>query len=525
MNLFLAFLWSCTLFVASRALVLENSHVRVVFDDVFPRPLNYTFKSTNETFRGALTGWGFHLELLLNDDQVVCGEANMETNYTSSITSSLSSVEFVTQAACSVRWSDSGMPSVPKFPPTYVIIQLMGSIRISQSTIRLSNDTTNVLWNLNEITVAPNTYVKQVNSLRVVGFELVSFRPKLPITNQCMYTVDDNGKAPQCGGDNYYVDDNQWTALDEWYSPTWSQNFIQGQVDINTLPNGNVQCIDGAASRKTSGPLSSLVAGGWTQSSKTGIAFVSSQNHIPFWTGLRSYDVPGRCSTFTVAPSTIFASFLCGRSLPYNVTIGLFSDISGDGNVNSDDVNIWRRLQYPVADPLYRTKIPFKLMMDATAYVPSQNRITFAQGKDYFANMSLIFDSYPMVPILVGWQGLGHDTLYPSLDIVNQNLGGQAELFSLHDFLMTTVPGSSLSYHVNTDEAYSHFNGKVNPEFDIGICRINVDHVTPWYSNCTVTHEQTPDCGIRCSISKTRDHATYGRYDRYNRIFQVTPNG
>ena len=44
-----------------------------------------------------------------------------------------------------------------------------------------------------------------------------------------------------------------------------------------------------------------------------------------------------------------------------------------------------------------------------------------------------------------------------------------------------------------------------------------------WYSNCSVTHEQSPDCGIRCSISKTRDAVTYGRYQRYARMFDVVP--
>ncbi len=31
-----------------------------------------------------------------------------------------------------------------------------------------------------------------------------------------------------------------------------------------------------------------------------------------------------------------------------------------------------------------------------------------------------------------------------------------------------------MSYHVNSDEAYSLFNGSGNPEFDVGICRIQV---------------------------------------------------
>jgi hypothetical protein len=116
-------------------------------------------------------------------------------------------------------------------------------------------------------------------------------------------------------------------------------------------------------------------------------------------------------------------------------------------------------------------------------------------------------------------------TLYPSLDIVNARSGGVDGLKAYADALTALSPGSSVSYHVNTDEAYSHFDNAPNPEFNIGICRLNVDHATPWYSNCSVTHEQDPDCGIRCSISKTRDAVSFGRYERLNKMFNVIPDG
>ena len=38
-----------------------------------------------------------------------------------------------------------------------------------------------------------------------------------------------------------------------------------------------------------------------------------------------------------------------------------------------------------------------------------------------------------------------------------------------------------------------------------------------------MTHEQNPDCGLRCSISKTRDAVSHGRYDRIAQIFDVVP--
>jgi hypothetical protein len=42
--------------------------------------------------------------------------------------------------------------------------------------------------------------------------------------------------------------------------------------------------------------------------------------------------------------------------------------------------------------------------------------------------------------------------------------------------------------------------------------------------NCTVAG-QTPNCGIRCSISKAKDAALFGRYERYARFFATVPGG
>ena len=55
-----------------------------------------------------------------------------------------------------------------------------------------------------------------------------------------------------------------------------------------------------------------------------------TQRHAPLWTGPRSYDLPSRCSVFTVAPSTIYASFPCATGLPYELRVGVFADLTGD---------------------------------------------------------------------------------------------------------------------------------------------------------------------------------------------------
>lgn len=202
------------------------------------------------------------------------------------------------------------------------------------------------------------------------------------------------------------------------------------------------------------------MAGGWSHSGRTGAAVLPvTQKHAPLWTGPRAYDLPSRCSTFTVAPSTIYASFPCGSGLPYELRVGVFPDLTDDGGkVSSDDIFLWRRMQYARADLLYRTTLPCaslahpaalplgcasaprapftsadKLFQDGTAYTSSAdwNRISFAEAALYVANLSVITDAYPQTTILVGWQGLGHDTLYPAWDVVNERLGGSAGLQAL----------------------------------------------------------------------------------------------
>jgi hypothetical protein len=52
-----------------------------------------------------------------------------------------------------------------------------------------------------------------------------------------------------------------------------------------------------------------------------------------------------------------------------------------------------------------------------------------------------------------------------------------------------------------------------------------VDHATPWCMDCAVDG-QTPNCGARCSLSKAKDAAAHGRYERLARFFAaVAPQG
>ena len=505
------------------ALLLQTPLLDVLLDDNFPSPLSYTLASTNETLRAGLRGTNFHVHLSLNRGQVLCGEAGISTLYTPQ---SAAVVGFAVTAYCALSYGGSGgRGGAGGGPPSWLQLQLNGSASVAADALVPGAAVFSLLF---EGVALLGEGAPPVSTLDVAGLELLSLHPPANVT-PCMYTASDNGNAPKCAGDAYFVDSWQNSGLDEWFSFTWSQEgWVMGQVDVNTLPHENMACLEGALSRAAPGPLLSVFAGGWSASARTGAAVLSSEKHAPFWTGLRSFEAPGRCSVFTVAPATLHPSYLCGSGLPIALTVGIFPDVTEDGEVGPDDLALWRRAQYPRADVLYRTTLPYKIQVDLTSYSPQWSVLPFEGVLDYVANISRLTDAYPQTPILVGWQGLGHDTLYPAWDQVNIRpaMGGAQGLLALSRGLGAAARNnrSSLSYHVNADEAYALFNGAPNAEFDYRMCRLNVDKATPWCMDGSKTG-QTPNPGCRCSISKAKDAALYSRYQRYAKMLAVVPPG
>lgn len=496
--------------------LLHTPLLDVVLDDVFPAPLSYHLAATNETLSGALRGGDFHVHLSLNRGQVTCGESGMATLYAPQ---SASAASFAVTAFCALAYGASAGA-----PPAWLQLQLNGTVSAAADPAVPGA----AIFSLQLGSVALlGEGAPPVSTLNVAGLELLSMRPPRNVS-ACMYTPSMLGRVPACGGDWYFVDAWQNTGLDEWFDATWDSSWVLGQADANALPKDNQACLEGALSRHAPGPLLSVFAGGWTASARTGAAVLSTEKHAPFWTGLRSFDAPGRCSVFTIAPATLHAGYLCGSGLPIALTVGVFPDVTEDGVVGKDDLALWRRAQYPRADVLYRTTLPYKLQVDLTSYSPSWSVVPFLGVLDYVSNISRITDAYPQTPILVGWQGLGHDTLYPGWDRINIRpaVGGAPGLFALAAGLAGAARNnrSSLSYHVNADEAYALFNGAPNPEFDPRICRVNVDHASPWCMDGDKTG-QTPNPGCRCSISKAKDAALFGRYARYAKMLAVVPPG
>jgi hypothetical protein len=423
--------------------------------------------------------------------------------------------EFTILASCLVNWGVVGA--------SLNVYELNGTVSCGNDPVVPNAGV--FTWALTSIAQVSGSPALPVTTVDMTGAHFLSLHPSAN-RSACMYTPDSH---PTCRGDSYYADSWANTAPDEWQEGTWGSSWVSGTADINTMAGSAPECLIGGPSRTAPGPLSSIVGGGWDALGRVGGVVLSSQRHTPLWTGLRAFDAPGRCSVFTVALATLYASHLCGPALPYTAQVGVFGNLTGGaGGVGPNDLHFWRRHQFPRAGLEYRTALPYKLQLDVSAYVgQSPAVITFEQVQDYLQNMSAITDGYPQVPYLVGWQGLGHDTLYPGWDVVNAKLGGATALAALAAAVPTLTSSnfSTLSAHLNGDESYSRYSGEPNPEFDLTAIRLNVDHATPWCSNCSVTHEQFPDCGLRCSLSKAKDAAVGGRYERYGRFLTTFPLG
>jgi len=359
--------------------------------------------------QGAL-GFGnddFRLSLSINKGSATCGESGLSTTYTVVNSSfALYSVD----ALCVLNWASRD--STQLLP--LVDVKLNGSVLINDNPGGVISSSAFV-WQLDSVigTILSSNQDYLIEQVDVIGMELVTFSP-VPESNtsQCFHTPDEQGfSGPYCGGDSYYVDAWTHNDIDEWAEGTWFNVILSGRVDINTPAGANPSCLFGAAARHSPGPILSVIAGGWTHTNRTGIATVSSQNHLPFNTGFFSFSAPGRCSHFAISSSTIYTHFKCGSPLPFKLSVGLFPDITKDAIVNADDLLLWRRRQYPQTDLLYRTKLPYKIGNDYTAYVNWLDpRIPFSDvDAIYMSTISLATDGYPQVPILVGWQGLGHE--------------------------------------------------------------------------------------------------------------------
>lgn len=96
------------------------------------------------------------------------------------------------------------------------------------------------------------------------------------------------------------------------------------------------------------------VIGGWRPG--VGVSAWSTQRTLPFaLRGTTDGTVMG------LGLGRIGVELRCGSQLPYQTHFGFFTDLSMDGQLGTDDLAIFRREMYPVADWFYRSSLIMKI--------------------------------------------------------------------------------------------------------------------------------------------------------------------
>lgn len=268
------------------------------------------------------------------------------------------------------------------------------------------------------------------------------------------------------------------------------------------------------------------------------------------WSSQRSAvaAIEGRISvdglTFSAGISRIDVKMRCGNVLPFAFRVGFFGDLSLDRKVDATDVIVWNRRQFPEARNIYKTHLVWKLGVSYHSCRPKEwvdkgyapPVITFSETLEWIRDMSLISGGMPQIVYLVGWQGTGHDTLYPSLDVLNEALGTKEDLERLAKNAMDLYD-TIISYHINTDEAYSNYSeykraadgaltfvqGISNTDVNMKMLARNPDGSGyEWAPSHNLMAYSTAQ-GPAYHVSKTKDVVSGQRIKRLAKIFDTIP--
>ena len=132
-------------------------------------------------------------------------------------------------------------------------------------------------------------------------------------------------------------------------------------------------------------------------------------------------------------------------------------------------------------------------------------------------------------------RGTGHDTLYPLLNVINGALGTKEDLHRLARDAQEKY-NTIISYHINTDEAYSNFseyvrngsklefvNGLVNRDVNEQNVALNPDGSGYEWSPHHSIMSFDPLQGPAYHLSKTKDFVSGQRIKRLEKIFDTIP--
>lgn len=139
------------------------------------------------------------------------------------------------------------------------------------------------------------------------------------------------------------------------------------------------------------------------------------------------------------------------------VMVSIVGDFDEDGEVSwVDGTKVLRERVDATPNPYYKDKAFVRAFVDRppTSRDPTGTReeLTFDEVLERIKQFAAQTDSAAYVLYLLGWQYTGHDSGYPAVDKVNENLGGYDGLVRLID--EARKYNVTVTFHDNYDDAY-----------------------------------------------------------------------
>lgn len=146
------------------------------------------------------------------------------------------------------------------------------------------------------------------------------------------------------------------------------------------------------------------------------------------------------------------------------VTVTFTGDYDKDGEVSwVDGSKLFREKIEAVPNPYYKDKSFIRVFLSRRG--STDENVTFDEVLEKIKAFALQTDSAAYVIYLLGWQYKGHDTGYPSVDKVNEALGGYDKLVNL--IKEAKKYNVNVTFYDNYDDSYP-----INPGWDPDvICR------------------------------------------------------
>jgi hypothetical protein len=144
------------------------------------------------------------------------------------------------------------------------------------------------------------------------------------------------------------------------------------------------------------------------------------------------------------------------------ITISIVGDYDKDGEVSwVDGAKVLREKVHSVPNPYYENKTFVRTFVDRppTSHDPTgkSEELRFEDVLARIKEFAVQTDSAEFVLYLLGWQYEGHDSGYPSVDQVNENLGGfEGLLYLIKEAKKYNV---NVTFYDNYDDSYPNHPG------------------------------------------------------------------